>query len=58
MKAFLFRTIVCGRANWTSMNFYLRQVLEAVIKLRDKYGHKIKDRIEDAKIVIASTLLY
>ena len=40
------------------MNFYLRQVVEAVIKLRYKYGHKIKYRIEVAKIIIASTLLY
>ena len=29
-----------------------------MINLRDKYGRKIKDKIEVAKIVIASTLLY
>ena len=40
---------------WISI---LRQALEAVIKLRDKYGCKIKDKNEVAKIVIASTLLY
>lgn len=40
---------------WISI---LKHALEAVIKLRDKYGRKIKDKIEVAKIVIASTLLY
>lgn len=55
MKTFLFRSIVCGRARWASI---LRHALEAVIKLREKYGRKIKDKIKVAKIVIAITLLY